>query len=60
MEVVIVMKVSGSSILFNDGQHSIAKTTSLKRSSYSKKTTGADDLIQLIERKVIDGKYIIV
>ncbi len=60
MTAVIGRRSSGSSILFNNGQQSIGKTTSLKRPSYSKKTTGADDLIQLIERKVSVGKYIII
>jgi len=60
MPVVIVRRVSGSSISCNDGQEPIGKETSCKRPSYLKKTARADDLIQLIRRKVITGKNITI
>jgi hypothetical protein len=60
MPVVIVRRVSGSSISCNDGQEPIGKETSWKRPSYPKKTARADDLIQLIRSKVITGKNITI
>ena len=58
--VVIVRRISGSSISSNDGQEPIGMETSWKRPSYPKKTARAGGLIQLIHRKVITGKNITI